>query len=47
LHVIDSEIEKAPKKLPNQDGTRFNSDGIWSPDGEQIIFSSDREVAGK
>jgi Tol biopolymer transport system component len=42
LCVIDAEGKMPPKKLANQDGTRFNTDGQYSPDGRQIAFSSDR-----
>jgi len=44
LAVIDAEGKRPPKKLANQEGTRFNSDIAWSPDGRRIIFSSDRDV---
>src|SRR5262245_32112972 len=47
LAVIDADGKQPPKKLANQDGTRFNSDITYSPDGLRIIFSSDREVAEK
>jgi len=47
LVVIDADGKQPPQKLANQEGTRFNSDGEWSPDGQRIIFSSDREVTAK
>lgn len=47
LVVIDAEGKQPPRKLANQEGTRFNSDGEWSPDGQRIIFSSDRELEQK
>jgi Tol biopolymer transport system component len=34
----------APTKLADQEGTRYNSDAEWSPDGQQIAFASDRAV---
>jgi Tol biopolymer transport system component len=47
LCVVDANGNEPPKKLANQEGTRFNSDAEWSPDGKRIIFSSDREFAEK
>lgn len=44
LAVIDADGKQPPRKLANQEGTRFNSDIAWSPDGQRIIFSSDRET---
>ena len=51
---LDTKTEQAPKqlaiqqkKLANQEGTRFNSDIAWSPDGRRIIFSSDREISAQ
>lgn len=45
LSVIDADGKAAPKKLANQEGTRYNSDAEWSPDGQQIAFISDRALA--
>jgi Tol biopolymer transport system component len=42
LCVIDADGKLPPEKLANQDGTRFNSDAQFFPDGERIAFSSDR-----
>ena len=47
LAVIDADGKEPPKKLLNQEGTRFNSDIAWSPDGQRVIFSSDRDVTTK
>jgi Tol biopolymer transport system component len=47
LHTIDADGKTPPQRLANQEGTRFNSDAQWSPDGKGIVFISDREVAAK
>jgi Tol biopolymer transport system component len=41
LHILDLEGNGKPVPLPKQFG-RSNSDGVWSPDGKQIVFTSDR-----
>jgi Tol biopolymer transport system component len=43
--IIDVDGREAPKKLADQEGTRYNSDAEWSPDGRQIAFASDRAAA--
>jgi TolB protein len=47
LAVVDADGKDQPKKLANQEGSRYNTDAEWSPDGKRIIFSSDREFAAK
>jgi Tol biopolymer transport system component len=39
LHRLEVEGESVPEKLAHQDESEFNSDGIWSPDGKQILWS--------
>ena len=47
LAVVDADGKDQPKKLANQEGSRYNTDAEWSPDGKRIIFCSDREFAEK
>lgn len=41
LHILDLGGDKTPMLIPNQSSIR-NSDGVFSPDGKQIAFSSGR-----
>jgi len=42
LHLIDVAGNDPPQKIPGQQGTYFNSDASWTPDGMRIVFISDR-----
>jgi Tol biopolymer transport system component len=42
LHILDLEGDKQPAAIPNQLGGT-NRDATWSPDGNRIVFVSDRE----
>ncbi len=44
ISLIDVAGEAGPKVIPGQEGTVFNSDATWSPDGTRIVFSSDRST---
>ena len=41
LHRLEVDGDAAPEKLAHQDESSFNSDGIWSPDGKQILWTRD------
>ena len=41
LQILDLDASGKPQPIPKQFGRR-NCDGAWSPDGKQIVFTSDR-----
>jgi Tol biopolymer transport system component len=43
LVTIAADGGKAPEPLANQEGTHYTTDAEWSPDGQQVVYSSDRE----
>ena len=43
LHVVNPYTEDEPVLLKGQEGTFFNSDPAWSPNGTKILFASDRQ----
>jgi Tol biopolymer transport system component len=44
LHILDPDTEDSPVVLSQQDAGKFNFDPAWSPDGQRLLFVSDRVV---
>ena len=44
LQVLDPDTEDSPTPLPQQDAGTLNFDPAWSPDGQRILFISDRDL---
>ena len=42
LHLLDPDTEDSPVVLSQQDTGKFNFDPAWSPDGQRLLFVSDR-----
>jgi Tol biopolymer transport system component len=42
LFLLNPDNEDDPQLLPQQDAGKWNFDPAWSPDGEHIVFISDR-----
>jgi Tol biopolymer transport system component len=42
LFRVEADTSREPELLAHQDKGRRNADGSWSPDGKQIVFTSNR-----
>lgn len=44
LHILDPDSEDPPVILSQQDSGKLNFDPAWSPDGQRLLFVSDRTL---